>query len=64
MTSIFYSIKNDPEYHQVWKDNLEMSLKDTIHNYKIENGKKVLTDDDIEVVSKEFSEYFIYMLYK
>ncbi len=55
-------LKDDPEYRYAWKANIAMAFKDRVGQYKKENDKQVLSNEDIHIVANEAAEYFLQLI--
>lgn len=53
------AIKNDPDMYKGYKDNIAVSIQDTIASYKKENNKKILSNNDMYIISNEAAENFL-----
>ena len=55
-------MKKDPSYRIGWQANIAMAFYDRAYQYKKENNKKVLSQNDIHIVANEAADNFLNLL--
>lgn len=59
---VTHKLKKDKGYREAWSANIAMAFKDNYRQHQKKTGKKVLSLEDIRVVSNNAAEYFLQLL--